>query len=928
MASAQTPADLDVGDVQTIRRRLRVDRDHPHYKWVALSNTTLGMLMVTINSSIVIISLPAIFRGIHLNPLEPANVSYLLWLLMGFLLTSAVLVVMFGRLGDMYGRVKIYNAGFVVFTVSAIALSFDPFDVGGGAIWLIAWRVIQGVGGAMLMANSAAILTDAFPAKQRGVALGINSVAAVAGSFIGLLVGGLLAEWDWKAVFWVSVPFGIIGTIWSYRSLHDNGQRTPGSIDIPGTVAFAVGLTALLTGINYGIQPYGNSKTGWTNPWVLSAVIGGIVVLIAFCFIEIYSKQPMFNMKLFRNKTFALGNFASLMASVSRGGMQFMLIIWLQGIWLPLHGFNFEDTPLWAGIYMLPLTIGFLVAGPVSGWLSDRYGGRVFAAGGLLLAAITFVLLVILPVDFNYWVFAVVILLNGLGTGIFTSPNTAEIMSAVPASQRGVASGMRGTLMNGGMALSIGVFFSLMIAGLSNTLPGAMNSGLLAQGVPGEAASQLANMPPVGSLFATFLGYNPFKELLGPKILNAPGVNGDTITGQSFFPHLISGPFHTGLVAVFIAAAVMMLLGSIASWFAKSDYVADEAAELAEATREGMGDDIDRTLVAATANTGTANAAAATTRLPAPTVRPLAAEGRTVSGRITHADGSAVPGAALTLIDQRGHQVSRAGGSITGDFVLEPPAPGSYVLIVSAGGHQPAAVNLVVAGHPQRLDIPLQGSGELSGIVHTVDTRPVADATITLTDMRGEVVGAAVSGADGGYSCQGVVSGVYTLVAVAEHMRPSAITLTVPDSGQLRHDIELAPMAVLTGTIRGAGGRAVADAQVVVHDASGAVLGSARTDEDGRYRVSGLSEGNYTVVASGYPPVTSRVVVAGGQIGHDLRLGYEGAHEPNGNGYNGNGVHSAAVGNGLHGHGSHGNQVNGNGHNGNGLTARHAADTE
>ncbi|WP_372452126.1 MSCRAMM family protein [Nocardia albiluteola] len=212
--------------------------------------------------------------------------------------------------------------------------------------------------------------------------------------------------------------------------------------------------------------------------------------------------------------------------------------------------------------------------------------------------------------------------------------------------------------------------------------------------------------------------------------------------------------------------------------------------------------------------------------------------------------------------------------------------------------------------------------------MHTVDTRPVADATITLTDMRGEVVGAAVSGADGGYSCQGVVSGVYTLVAVAEHMRPSAITLTVPDSGQLRHDIELAPMAVLTGTIRGAGGRAVADAQVVVHDASGAVLGSARTDEDGRYRVSGLSEGNYTVVASGYPPVTSRVVVAGGQIGHDLRLGYEGAHEPNGNGYNGNGVHSAAVGNGLHGHGSHGNQVNGNGHNGNGLTARHAADTE
>ncbi|WP_408637588.1 MFS transporter [Nocardia terpenica] len=589
MGSAPTSGDLDVGDVQTIRRRLRVDRDHPHYKWVALSNTTLGMLMVTINSSIVIISLPAIFRGIDLNPLSPGNVSYLLWLLMGFLLTSAVLVVMFGRLGDMYGRVRIYNYGFVVFTVSAIALSFDPLSHGGGAIWLIGWRVVQGVGGAMLMANSAAILTDAFPANQRGVALGINQVAAVAGSFLGLLIGGLLAEWDWKAVFWVSVPFGILGTVWSYRSLHDFGQRSPGSLDLPGTLTFALGLTALLTGITYGIQPHGSAKTGWTNPWVLAAVIGGLVLLAVFCVVETRVAQPMFQLSLLRNRAFGLGNLAGLMASVGRGGMQFMLIIWLQGIWLPLHGFDFESTPLWAGIYMLPLTAGFLVAGPISGWLSDRYGPRPFATGGLALAAITFVLLVILPVDFNYWLFALVILLNGLGTGIFTSPNTAEIMSAVPASQRGVASGMRATLMNGGMALSIGIFFSLMIVGLSGTLPGAMNSGLRAQGVPGDVAGQIADMPPVGSLFATFLGYNPLKELLGPSgTLDKPGVHADVLTGQQFFPHLISGPFHSGLVVVFLAAAVMMLIGAVSSWFAGGKYGVDETEELAEADREGI----------------------------------------------------------------------------------------------------------------------------------------------------------------------------------------------------------------------------------------------------------------------------------------------------------------------------------------------------
>ncbi|MFE3226250.1 MFS transporter [Nocardia sp. NPDC059228] len=588
MAAAPTTG-LDTGDVQTIRRRLRIEHDHPHYKWVALSNTTLGMLMVTINSSIVIISLPDIFRGIDLNPLAAGNVSYLLWMMMGFLLASAVLVVMFGRLGDMVGRVKIYNYGFVIFTIAAVALSFDPFTHGGGAVWLIGWRVFQGIGGAMLMANAAAILTDAFPAEQRGFALGINQVAAVAGSFLGLLLGGLLAQWDWKAVFWVSVPFGILGTVWSYRSLHDNGQRNAGSLDIPGTVTFAVGLTALLTGITYGIQPYGDSNTGWSNPWVLAAVFGGIAVLALFCWIETKVEQPMFHLSLLKVRAFGLGNLAGLMSSLGRGGLQFMLIIWLQGIWLPLHGFDYESTPLWAGIYLLPLTVGFLVAGPVSGKLSDLYGPRLFATLGMAITAVTFVLLVVLPVDFPYWAFAVVIALNGLGSGMFASPNTAEVMSAVPASQRGVASGMRGTLLNGGMALSIGVFFSLMIIGLSNTLPSAMNSGLQAQGVPADVAENISGLPPVGSLFAAFLGVNPIEALLGPTgILDHPGVHKDVLTGQEFFPHLISGPFHSGLVVVFLGAAIMMLIGAVASWFAGSPTVPDEAAELREAVREGI----------------------------------------------------------------------------------------------------------------------------------------------------------------------------------------------------------------------------------------------------------------------------------------------------------------------------------------------------
>ncbi len=564
----------------TARRRVQMDHDHPRYKWVVLSNTTLGILLASINASIVLISLPAIFRGIGLNPLAPGNVSYLLWMLMGYLVVTAVLVVPFGRLGDMYGRVRIYNIGFVVFTFAAVALSFDPFHLGGGAVWLIAWRVIQGIGGAMLMASSSAILTDAFPANQRGMALGVNMVAAVAGSFLGLLIGGFLSEWEWKAVFWVGVPIGIIGTIWSYRSLHELGSRTPGRMDWAGTATFGVGLTVLLLGITYGIQPYGNSPTGWGNPAVLGSIAVGLLLLVAFCVVELKVESPMVDMRLFKSATFGMGNLAGLMSSVGRGGLQFMLIIWLQGIWLPLHGYDFESTPLWAGIYLLPATVGFLVAAPVAGTLSDRLGARPLAVGGMLLMAVTFVALLMIPVNFEYWEFALLVFLNGVGGGIFTAPNAAAIMSSVPAAQRGAASGVRSTFFNAGNSLSIGIFFSLMIVGLANTLPSALSSGLQQQGVSADVAHQVAELPPVGSLFAAFLGYNPIGELLAPfHALQQPGVNAATLTGQSFFPQLITEPFHSGLAVVFGAAAIMMLLGAVASMFNPGTYATEPGAD-------------------------------------------------------------------------------------------------------------------------------------------------------------------------------------------------------------------------------------------------------------------------------------------------------------------------------------------------------------
>ena len=535
-----------------------------------MSNTTLGMLMATINGSIVLISLPAIFAGIQVDPLDPANVSYLLWMLMGYTLVTAVLVMTFGRLGDMYGRVRIYNLGFVVFTIAAIALVFDPFTGGAGAIWLIGWRILQAVGGSMLFANSTAILTDAFPPNRRGMAIGINQIAAIAGTFLGLIVGGMLATLDWRAIFLVSVPFGVVGTIWSYLSLHEVGHTgSRGRTDWWGNILFAVGLIALLTGITYGVQPYGDEPTGWLSPWVLGAIIGGLVVLAVFVVVELRVREPMFNIRLFRIKAFIWGNLAGLLASIGRGGLQFMLIIWLQGIWLPLHGYSYESTPFWAGIYMLPLTVGFLVAGPISGVLSDRFGARALSTIGLLVSAATFVLLLAIPVDFDYWVFALLTFANGLGSGMFAAPNRTAIMNSVPADQRGAASGMTGTFQNAGNSLSIGIFFSLMIAGLASTLPQTMSAGLAAHNVPADVANQFASIPPVGSLFAAFLGYNPIASLLGPTgALDAlPAADAQALTGQSFFPNLISQPFHDGLVIVFVAAAAMSFIGAIASVF-------------------------------------------------------------------------------------------------------------------------------------------------------------------------------------------------------------------------------------------------------------------------------------------------------------------------------------------------------------------------
>ncbi len=536
------------------------------YKWIALSNTTLAVLLATLDASITLIAMPAIFRGIKLDPLVPANSFYLLWMILGYLVVSSVLIVSLGRLGDMFGRVKIYNLGFVIYTIASLLLTIDWMSGRAGATYLIVFRIFQGVGGACLLANAAAIITDAFPVNQRGMALGINNIVGVSGMFVGLVLGGLLAPIDWRLVFLISVPVGLFGTVWAYLKLEERSQPRRASIDWWGNATFALGLVLVMVAVTYGIRPYGGHPTGWSSPRVIGLLVASIVSLIAFVTIELRIAEPMFRLALFRIRAFTFGTLSTFLAAIARGGLLFMLIIWLQGIWLPEHGYNYTETPLWAGIYMLPLTVGLLFAGPTSGYLSDRFGARGFATGGMLGAALSFALLIALPTDFTYWVFALMLLLNGVFMGMFASPNRAAVMNSLPPGDRGAGGGMNQTFQNSAQVLSIGIFFTLLIVGLSSSLPATASAGLQAHGLSASVAQRVAHAPPISILFAAFLGYNPIQQLLGAHALSAVSAHAQAVlTGPTFFPHLISAPFRDGLHTAFIFAIVACLIAAAAS---------------------------------------------------------------------------------------------------------------------------------------------------------------------------------------------------------------------------------------------------------------------------------------------------------------------------------------------------------------------------
>jgi MFS family permease len=412
------------------------------------------------------------------------------------------------------------------------------------------------------------------------MALGINNIVGVSGMFVGLILGGLLAPIDWRLVFLISVPVGLFGTVWAYLKLKELSTPSPASIDWWGNVTFALGLILVMVAVTYGIRPYGGSPTGWGSPRCLLLLAGAVASLIAFVMIELRVEDPMFRLPLFRIRAFTFGTLSTFLAAVARGGLMFMLIIWLQGIWLPLHGYDYTEAPLLAGIYMLPLTVGMLIAGPASGYLSDRFGARPFATGGMVAAAASFAALTFLPVDFSYPAFAAILAFNGISMGMFASPNRAAVMNSLPPGDRGAGGGMNQTFQNSAQVISMGIFFTLLIIGLSSTLPHTLSAGLEAHGIAAAKAHEVGQTPPISVLFAAFLGYNPIEHLVGSHALHALGPHAQAVlTGHSFFPSLISQPFSNGLDTAFGFAIVACLIAAGASLMRGGRYTHTEPSE-------------------------------------------------------------------------------------------------------------------------------------------------------------------------------------------------------------------------------------------------------------------------------------------------------------------------------------------------------------
>lgn len=450
--------------------RLGVDSDHEHYRWWALSCTSLGMLLAATNSGTLIIALPELERSLHTSLLT------LVWVILAYMIASTVLVVTLGRLSDLFGRKRAYVAGFLLFSAASLGAGFAA-----DGTQLILWRILQGIGGASLFANSAALVTDAFPREQLGLAMGTNTMVAAVGLILGPVLGGVLVEINWQWVFWFNVPFGLLGSIWAGSILRELARPDAvRGLDLPGTGLFVAGLTGLTLGISRG------GLTGWGDPVVIGGLLAGAVLLPLFVAVEHRGRAPMLDLSIFADRLFAAASGAAFINGLARFALLFVFVFYFQGA----QG----DGPVLAGVKLAPLAIGMLVASPPAGIWADRHGSRSLAASGMLLTALGLAGMTTLQAGTSYWPSAVLLALVGIGSGMFNSPNTAAMMGAVPAQRRGVAAATRVLAQNSGAVISIAFVMAVITASIPRDVLFKIFSGITSGLSDANLAPFIANM--------------------------------------------------------------------------------------------------------------------------------------------------------------------------------------------------------------------------------------------------------------------------------------------------------------------------------------------------------------------------------------------------------------------------------------------------
>lgn len=487
-------------------RRPGVDAEHHHYKWWALSCTSLGMLLATVNSGTLIIALPDLERSLGTTLLQ------LVWVILAYMIASTVLVLTAGRMSDVFGRKKAYVAGFVVFALASLGAGFS-----GSGTELILWRIVQGIGGAFLFANSAALVTDAFPKEQLGVAMGTNTMVAAVGLVLGPVLGGVLVELSWHWVFWFNVPFALAGAAWAALVLRELAKRDAvRGLDLLGTTTFIAGLTGLVLGISRG------GLSGWDDPIVLVGLAAAVVLLPAFVLIEHRSRAPMLDLSIFDDRLFAAATAAAFINGLSRFALMFVFVFYFQGA----QG----DDPILAGIKLAPLALGMLVSSPLAGVAADRRGSRGLAAWGMVVSAVGLGLMMTLQPDSSYWLSSVLLLTVGIGSGLFNSPNTAAMMGAVAPNRRGIAAGARTMLQNTGAVLSIAFVLAIVTAAVPKDILFKIFSGVASGLTPAQLEPFIHNMHTALLVLALTSLAGAGVSLLRPRHASVPRVVSEATT--------------------------------------------------------------------------------------------------------------------------------------------------------------------------------------------------------------------------------------------------------------------------------------------------------------------------------------------------------------------------------------------------------------